>query len=146
MSGKKKLSKFFKDEKYSLLQKENIWLLCSGTHIIWVIGKRIDNRYIVSNKTKNILKATITQMKFISTLFLFIFLFGTGSYAQIHNPVSWETSVKKISDSDFELVISASIEEGWHLYSQNVPEGGPIPTSIKITEDSDNFQLVGQPF
>jgi tRNA(Ile)-lysidine synthase len=59
MSGKKKLSKFFKDEKYSLLQKENIWLLCSGAHIIWVIGKRIDNRYIVSDKTKNILKATL---------------------------------------------------------------------------------------
>ncbi len=59
MSGKKKLSKFFKDEKYSLLQKENIWLLCSGTHIIWVIGKRSDNRYIVSDKTKNILKATL---------------------------------------------------------------------------------------
>ncbi|MEL4456775.1 tRNA lysidine(34) synthetase TilS [Lutimonas vermicola] len=59
MAGKKKLSKFFKDEKYSLLQKENIWLLCSGTHIIWVIGKRSDNRYIVSDKTKNILKATL---------------------------------------------------------------------------------------
>ena len=84
-------------------------------------------------------------MKFISTLFLFIFLFGTGSYAQIYNPVSWETSVEKINDSDFQLVISASIEEGWHLYSQNVPDGGPIPTSIKINEDPNSFQLIGVP-
>ncbi len=84
-------------------------------------------------------------MKFISTLFLFIFLFITESYAQIYNPVSWETSVEKISDSDFQLVISASIEEGWHLYSQNVPEGGPIPTSIKINEDPNSFQLIGLP-
>ncbi len=59
MSGRKKLSKFFKDEKYSLLEKENIWLLCSGTQIIWVIGKRMDDRFKVSNKTKNILKATL---------------------------------------------------------------------------------------
>ena len=60
MTGKKKLSKFFKDEKYSLLEKENIWLLCSANHIIWVIGKRMDDRYKISNKTKNILKASFT--------------------------------------------------------------------------------------
>ncbi len=83
-------------------------------------------------------------MNFISKLFLFIFLIGSASYAQIHDPVAWETSVEKINDSEFELVISASIEEGWHLYSQNVPEGGPIPTSIKITEDATNFQLIGK--
>jgi tRNA(Ile)-lysidine synthase len=59
MIGKKKLSKFFKDEKYSLLDKENIWLLCSGTDIIWIIGKRMDNRFKISDKTKTILKATL---------------------------------------------------------------------------------------
>ena len=59
MTGKKKLSKFFKDEKYSLLDKENIWLLCSGADIIWIIGKRMDNRYKISDKTKTILKATL---------------------------------------------------------------------------------------
>ena len=59
MTGKKKLSKFFKDEKYSLLDKENIWLLCSGRDIIWIIGKRMDNRFKISDKTKTILKATL---------------------------------------------------------------------------------------
>ena len=59
MKGKKKLSDFFKDEKYSLLQKENIWLLCSGENIIWLIGKRIDNRYKVTGKTKIILNASL---------------------------------------------------------------------------------------
>ena len=58
MKGKKKLSKYFKDEKFSLLEKENIWLLCSGTQIIWLIGKRIDDRYKVSKHSKNILKAS----------------------------------------------------------------------------------------
>ena len=59
MKGKKKLGKFFKDEKYSLLQKENIWLLCSGSDVIWVIGKRMDDRYKVTDKTIHILKATV---------------------------------------------------------------------------------------
>lgn len=45
MQGKKKLSKFFKDLKYSLLEKEQQWLLCSENDIVWVIGQRVDARY-----------------------------------------------------------------------------------------------------
>ena len=56
MNGKKKLSKYLKDEKLSLIEKENIWLLTSGDNIVWVIGKRADNRYKVTEQTKQILK------------------------------------------------------------------------------------------
>jgi tRNA(Ile)-lysidine synthase len=56
MNGKKKLSKYFKDEKYSLLDKENQWLLCSEDQIVWVIGKRADERFIVKETTKNSIK------------------------------------------------------------------------------------------
>ena len=56
MHGKKKLSKYFKDEKLSMLDKENSWLLCSGNEIVWVIGRRADNRFKVTESTKNILK------------------------------------------------------------------------------------------
>lgn len=56
MTGKKKLSKYFKDEKLSLLDKENTWLLCSENNIVWVINKRADNRFKVTKKTKQILK------------------------------------------------------------------------------------------
>ena len=56
MQGKKKVSKFFKDEKMSILDKENTWLLCSNKEIIWIIGKRLDNRYKITKNTKNILK------------------------------------------------------------------------------------------
>ncbi|WP_194768719.1 tRNA lysidine(34) synthetase TilS [Tamlana sp. I1] len=59
MTGKKKLSKYFKDEKFSLLDKENTWLLCSGNDIVWVLNKRADNRFKVSKQTKNILKIEI---------------------------------------------------------------------------------------
>ena len=53
MKGKKLLSKFFKDEKYSLLDKEEQWLLCSNGEIVWIIGKRCDNRFLARPNTKN---------------------------------------------------------------------------------------------
>ena len=40
-------------------QKENIWLLCSGSDVIWVIGKRMDDRYKITDKTIHIIKATV---------------------------------------------------------------------------------------
>nr|WP_242094016.1 tRNA lysidine(34) synthetase TilS [Aestuariivivens sediminicola] len=59
MNGKKKLSKFFKDEKFSLIEKENTWLLCSENDIVWIVGKRADNRFKVSKNTQNILKISL---------------------------------------------------------------------------------------
>ncbi|MDG3582162.1 tRNA lysidine(34) synthetase TilS [Galbibacter pacificus] len=57
MQGKKKISKYFKDEKFSLPDKEQQWLLCNNNNeIIWVIGHRADNRYKVTEKTKQIIK------------------------------------------------------------------------------------------
>ena len=51
MTGKKKISKYFKDEKYSLLDKDNQWLLCTDDQIIWVIGKRADQRFLAQTNT-----------------------------------------------------------------------------------------------
>ena len=51
MKGKKKVAKYFKDEKFSLPQKEQTLLLCSGNDIIWIIGYRADNRFIATSQT-----------------------------------------------------------------------------------------------
>jgi tRNA(Ile)-lysidine synthase len=56
MNGRKKLSKFFKDEKFSLLDKSSTWLLCSENQIVWVIGKRLDEQFKVTKSTTKILK------------------------------------------------------------------------------------------
>jgi tRNA(Ile)-lysidine synthase len=56
MTGLKKLSDFFIDEKYSIPEKENAWILASGNHPIWIVGKRLDDRVKITAKTKRILR------------------------------------------------------------------------------------------
>jgi len=55
MKGRKKLSDFFTDEKYSLKDKENVWLLVSGEDVVWIVGKRTDDRYKITECSKNII-------------------------------------------------------------------------------------------
>jgi len=56
MKGKKKVSKYFKDEKFSLSEKEQAWLLSSDNEIIWIIGERMDDRFKITEHTQTILK------------------------------------------------------------------------------------------
>ena len=59
--GKKKLSKYYKDIKLSVVAKEEQWLLCSGNKIVWVVGKRADNRFSVKDGVSSILKISLLQ-------------------------------------------------------------------------------------
>ena len=59
MQGMKKLSDFFVDEKFSLPDKENVWLLTNGEEIVWIIGIRLDDRYKITAGTTNILVLTV---------------------------------------------------------------------------------------
>jgi len=53
---KKKISKFFKDEKLSIQEKENSWILCSDNQVVWIIGQRLDDRFKITENTTSILK------------------------------------------------------------------------------------------
>lgn len=61
MTGLKKLSDFFIDEKYSIPEKENAWILASGNHPIWIVGKRMDDRVKITSKTNKILRIKLNS-------------------------------------------------------------------------------------
>ncbi|MFD2825328.1 protein-disulfide reductase DsbD domain-containing protein [Leeuwenhoekiella polynyae] len=86
-----------------------------------------------------------TLRTFFLKLFLASCLFFTGStaFSQIYDPVSWETSVKELGENKYELQILATIEPGWHLYAQNLPEGGPVPTSFSFPFES-SYKIIGK--
>lgn len=61
MIGRKKLSKFFKDEKFSIPEKENSWVITSNMQIICVVGKRADRRFTADENTKNFYTLTVRK-------------------------------------------------------------------------------------
>lgn len=74
-------------------------------------------------------------------LFILLLLFAFQSFSQILEPVKW-TFDSKQDGNEVQLIFTASIEDGWHLYDTYLPDGGPIPTSINY-EDTTQFDLVG---
>jgi len=61
MKRMKKLSDFFTDAKFSLIEKEDCWILVSGGQIVWIAGIRIDDRFKITNETKKVTELTINN-------------------------------------------------------------------------------------
>jgi len=76
-------------------------------------------------------------------ILLFALIAFTVGNSQILEPVKWKTSIEKFSDTEYNLVSKATIESGWHLYSQNVPEDGPIPTTFTFDDANGTFKFIG---
>lgn len=72
-------------------------------------------------------------MKRLYYLFLFFCIAALGQ-AQILEPITWSFSTHDLPDNEKELIFKASIEDGWHLYGLDLPEGGPISTSFTFHE------------
>jgi thiol:disulfide interchange protein len=98
-------------------------------------------------------------MKSFAVLFLILFTFCgfcnpgseklpgeiiSSAQSQVLNPVEWEYSTKKISDCEYELILKATIQKGWHLYSQFLPgDDGPLPTTFDFKKHSA-YSLIGK--
>lgn len=79
--------------------------------------------------------------------FSFPFLMGKNEgsvFSQIQNPVKWEFSAHKTSDTEAELILKAKIEKDWYMYSMNQPtEDGGLPLVIEF-EKNNNYKLIGK--
>ena len=81
----------------------------------------------------------LTIPKLIIALFILCFNFGQ---AQVLEPVTWSHSAKEISEGEWELIFSATIDQGWYMYSQEETDG-PLPTYFEYMGQDQGYQLLG---
>ena len=74
-------------------------------------------------------------MKKIASLLL-LWVMALPLMAQFQEPVKFSVSQNKLSDSEFELVFTGTVDPGWHVYSTDIPDGGPTPATITFDEQT----------
>src|SRR5699024_6565367 len=84
-------------------------------------------------------------------LFLWVLILGAAtSYAQfpgmgdMKSPVEWQGSVEKVNSDSYDLVFTAKIDEGWHIFSQHTPEGGSMPLDVNYIDAGKSYQTQGE--
>ena len=88
---------------------------------------------------------------YISLIFFFVVHFNAQSQvftspanqSQIADPIEWDARMEKQNDSIYTLIFEAKLDKGWHLYSQDVDEDGPIPTTFTFNNSPETFELIG---
>lgn len=79
-------------------------------------------------------------MRLFIMLILLNFFSFQGINAQKENPVKWTFELKKIKNSEYELIATATIKHGWMMYSQFTEDNGPVPTSFTIGDKEVKFE------
>ncbi|MEM1001525.1 MAG: cytochrome c biogenesis protein CcdA [Bacteroidota bacterium] len=84
------------------------------------------------------------KLKTLLFSFLLVFSFLQLSIAQVLEPVKWNHKANQLSETEWELTFTASIEDGWYLYSQDEPDGlGPLPTYFEYQDQEKGYELIG---
>ncbi|HOX76353.1 MAG TPA: protein-disulfide reductase DsbD family protein, partial [Bacteroidales bacterium] len=78
-------------------------------------------------------------------ILLIFSLAAISGQAQIFDPATWSFGYEKKGDNSYEIILTATIEEGSHIYSMDIPEGGPIPTTIRF-DTLPAYTLEGRAF
>jgi thiol:disulfide interchange protein len=79
---------------------------------------------------------------FLYTLITFLVL--TNVNAQVLSPVKWTNKIEKVSETEFNLIASGTIQEGWHVFSQFTPDGGSLPMVLNFKDIKGNYELIGK--
>lgn len=82
-------------------------------------------------------------MRNLSVLVIVVLLVSSmTTFAEILEPVKWSFEKRALGENEYELIFKATIEKGWHLYSTNIPEGGPVKTSFNFNK-ADGVEFIG---
>lgn len=79
--------------------------------------------------------------------FAFLLTFWVGmaaAFAQVENPSRWSYSQKDLGNGEYELVLKADLQPGWHIYSMYTPAGGPMATTLDFEEAGKGLELLGK--
>jgi thiol:disulfide interchange protein len=83
-----------------------------------------------------------SKMKFRNWFLLILLFLATGINAQIKNPVKFKLTINELGNNQYEAVLNATMESGWHIYSKDIPEDTGIPTEYKVS--GKNIELIGK--
>lgn len=79
------------------------------------------------------------------TILILLFLSSLSIFSQDdENPVKFSSEFRKISDTEYELIMKADIHEGWHVYSQKTDEGGSLPSEFAFEKAGEDYELIGE--
>ncbi len=67
---------------------------------------------------------------------------ATAQMVNVSDAIQWQKEVKQVSDSEFDVLFTATIGDGWHLYGTEIPEGGPQKTELNF-DKLEGVELVG---
>jgi len=90
------------------------------------------------------MKTHVAMQKRTLSILLFSFLAITLQ-AQIYDPVTWDFRYEKKGENIYDLIFTATIQSGSHIYSMDIPKGGPIPTTIQI-DTLPGYSIDGKPY
>lgn len=80
--------------------------------------------------------------KYLFSLVLFLGISFTGISQE--STISWETQITSETETEYTLIFTATLKDGWHLYSQNIPEGGPLATTFTFENENNDYELIGK--
>lgn len=83
-------------------------------------------------------------MRYLFLLLGFFFAFSAVQGQSEDNPALWSHEVKKLSDTEYELIFKGKIQDGWHVYSQYTAEGGSLPSEFTFEKVGEEYELVGE--
>lgn len=107
----------YEKKRYYLDYRLNIWSILIGSLLLGSFIK-------IKQPNK-----TMKRVSFLAFLFAFLTI---GAKSQILTPVTWSYAAKKTSATTATIFLKATIEDGWHLYSQFIKDGGPVKTTFTI--------------